>query len=47
MLACAVHLVPYVKEIENHFENWKDIVWYRNDEERDEIMNATLSNPEK
>lgn len=47
MLACAVHLVPYVKEIENHFENWKDIVWYRDDEERDEIIEYLLSNPEK
>lgn len=47
MLACAVHLVPYVKEIENHFQNWKDIVWYRTDEERDEIIGELLANPAK
>ncbi len=47
MLACAVHLVPYVKDIEKYFDNWKDMVWYNNDEERDDIIRYLLDNPEK
>lgn len=47
MLACAVHLVPYVREIGNHFENWKDLVWYHSEDERDKIIAELLSDPEK
>jgi hypothetical protein len=47
MLACAVHLVPYIKDIEKYFDNWQDIVWYHNDGERDGIIRHLLDNPDK
>lgn len=47
MMACAVHLIPYVKGIEDYFDNWKDLVWYHSTKERDEIIRELLSDPEK
>lgn len=44
LIAGTVHVVPYVKDIDKAFSS-EEVVWYRDDKERDQLITELLASP--